>query len=262
MVNSILNDIFKNKKEDLDLKKLDFPLQELKKKLSSVKNRRDFSKALSKKSNVNIIAELKKASPSKGLLCPEFDPLSITKQYVDSGACAISVLTEKKYFHGDLAFLKLVKDNSDLPVLRKDFIFDSYQIYESLVFGADAVLLIAALLEPDKLKELIKLSLNLGLDCLVEIHNEDDLNKVHSSSAKIIGINNRNLNDFSVDKTNAIKMLPKISKDKILVVESGIESKNDVKMYTESGVNNFLVGEVLMKSPNIGEKLKELRSIK
>jgi indole-3-glycerol phosphate synthase len=256
-----LDEIIKNKSEEIEKSKLVVSQEELKKKLSTVKNRRNFLKSISNKDSVNIIAEIKKASPSKGLLKKDFDPAGIAKLYNDAGACAISVLTEKKYFMGEMGHIKAVKNESGLPVLRKDFIMDVYQVYESLVHGADAILLIASIVNKEKLDELLKSASSLGIDCLVEVHSEEDLAKTLESQAKIIGINNRNLKDFSINKHFAMNIIGKIPGDRVIVIESGLEGRNDILEYKKAGASAFLIGETLMKSEDVQSKLKELMGV-
>lgn len=257
-MHNILQEIVDRKKRDLEVIKKTLPLNELKSRMSFITGKRDFFSAVSNKDKINIIAEIKKASPSAGVIRPEIDIASISKDYTVSGAAAISVLTEKRYFQGKLGFLSIARKSSALPVLRKDFIFDIYQVYESLVFGADAILLIAALFDRYKLKELMEAARIIGLDCLVEVHNEEDLAKVLTCPANIIGINNRNLNDFSIDKTIPQKLKTNIPVEKTIIVESGIDTYEDIELYRELGIDSFLVGSTLMKHENPGEKLKEL----
>lgn len=182
----------------------------------------------------------------------------IARDYQDAGAVAISVLTEEKCFLGEVTYLEEVKKVTDLPVLRKDFIFDSYQVYESRYFGADAFLLIAAILTEKEVEEFICLGHSLGMDALVEVHNEEELNRVLDTSAKIIGINNRNLRDLTVDLNTTLRLKKRIPKDKIVISESGIRTKEDVELLKNAGVNAVLIGQTLMQSENIKEKVKEL----
>lgn len=257
-MNDILNNIIEQKKLDLTIKKRNTSIEKLKKKVSQNPVLRDFGFSVSKKDHVNIIGEIKKASPSAGLISHNFNPALLAKQYTEAGVSAISVLTEEKYFKGNLSDLMVVRKHSFLPVLRKDFIIDQYQLFESLVSGADAVLLIAALLEKQELTEMINTADSLGLDCLVEVHSEEDLKKVLATPARIIGINNRNLRDFKVDMETAVRLYPKIPADKIVIIESGIKTSGDAKRYYDMGVNSFLVGESLMRSSNVKMFIKEL----
>jgi indole-3-glycerol phosphate synthase len=256
-MHNVLQEIVKYKKQEVELKKMVLPLEELKRKPALTSERLDFYKAISKGS-VNIIAEIKQASPSQGQITANFDPASIAAKYSSNGARAISVLTEEKYFKGRIEYLECVKINSGLPVLRKDFILEEYQVYESMVFGADAILLIAALLEAQALKKMVKLAYGIGLDVIVEVHTKEELSSALESGSRIIGINNRDLHTFSVDKNTSLILAPLIPKDRLIVVESGIAGRKDIEMYLESGIKAFLIGEYLMKSNNIEFTLKEL----
>lgn len=221
--------------------------------------RRSLFKALSTKGSVNIIAELKKASPSAGIISRDFKPGSIAKRYAAGGAAALSVLTEEKYFKGDISYLKAAREVTKIPVLRKDFIFDAYQVYESAFTGADAILLIAALLDNRRLTSLIALADELGLECLVEVHTQSELKRVLRTPARIIGINNRNLKDLSVDSGRALSLARKVPKGRLVVIESGIKTNKDMEPYLNNGIRAFLIGEMLMRSKDPVKTLKELR---
>ena len=209
---------------------------------------------------IKLIAEVKKASPSKGILRPYFDPMALAKTYAENGAAAISVLTDAEYFQGSPEHLAAIRQTVNLPLLRKDFIYDEYQIYESVAYGADALLLIVAILEPKQLVKMITISRSLGLGCLVEVHNEDELTIALESGAQIIGINNRNLNTFEVDLNTTQRLRPLIPEGKIVVSESGISHRDDIKKLESWGVNAVLVGEALVTARNIPDKIKELMS--
>ena len=260
----ILDEIIGNKKNELDRLKADFPVrglvQGLKMRIKQLPPARDFVKAV-KGDGIKIIAEVKKASPSKGIIRKNFNPVEIARIYEANGASAISVLTEEKYFQGHMDYLREIKDRVSIPVLRKDFIFDEYQVYESRAAGADAILLIAGILKKDKIDEFLKLSHSLGMSCLVEVHNEDDLEKVLSTKARFIGINNRDLKTFKTDIKTTLNLIAKIPKDRVVVSESGINSYNDVDMLKRKGIHIFLVGGPLMRENDIGKKLRELRGI-
>ena len=217
----------------------------------------DFASALSGDS-LKLIAEVKKASPSKGVLCPDFNPVALAKTYAQGGAAAISVLTEANHFQGSLEHLAAIREEVSIPLLRKDFIFDPYQVYESAAYGADALLLIAAILSREQLEELLALSRRLGLECLVEVHNENEVEKALLAGAEIIGINNRDLNTFTVDIDTTRRLRPLIPEGRIVVSESGIKNRNDIKKIKEWGVNAVLVGEALVTAGNIPAKIKEL----
>ncbi|OGO45390.1 MAG: indole-3-glycerol phosphate synthase, partial [Chloroflexi bacterium RBG_16_60_22] len=219
----------------------------------------DFAAAL-RGDKVRLIAEVKKASPTRGLLCPDFDPVALAKTYARHGAAAVSVLTEVNYFQGSLEHLAAVKEAVDIPVLRKDFIFDEYQVYESAAYGADALLLIAAVLDPPETARLLALSRSLGLRCLVEVHNEDELMMALLAGAGIIGINNRNLRTFRVDTNTTRRLRLLVPRENIVVSESGIRNAADMKKMKECKVNAVLVGEALVTAPDIPAKIKELMS--
>jgi len=213
-----------------------------------------------------VIAEIKRASPSKGLICKNFDPATIARIYEKSGAAAVSVLTDVKFFGGSLDDLKVVRGATRLPLLCKDFIIDSYQVYEAAVYGAYAILLIAAVLDDAELQELYLLATFIGLECLVEVHDESELKKVFALGAKIIGINNRDLRSFNTDLNITFKLVQVIKEDlsaapgTLLVSESGISTKEDMARLAGLGVDAVLVGEALMRSPDPGKKLRELLS--
>lgn len=209
--------------------------------------------------SINLIAEVKKASPSKGLLCLDFNPEQLGIVYEAAGASAISVLTEEKYFMGDLSYLPLIKGvTSHTPVLRKDFIVDPYQIVEARLFGADAVLLIVAALKPQVLAELYREAVNLGMAALVEVHNLDELIQALEIGAEIIGINNRDLYSFEVRLETTFELVSQIPKDHVIVSESGITSRNEIVQLQKAGVHAVLVGESLVTDPNPLNKIKEL----
>jgi indole-3-glycerol phosphate synthase len=259
-MSTILDTIVQDKKKELAEAKQKTPFETLKFRVKNLPPVRDFTSALTAahQSSVRIIAEVKKASPSKGILCKQFDPVAIARAYGDGGAAAVSVLTEKNYFQGSLAYLRAIKEAIPLPVLRKDFIFDPYQIYESRATGADAVLFIAVLLPEELLAELLQLSRTLSLCHLVEVHDRTDLQKALAAGAEVIGINNRDLKTFVTDIRTTIDLMPAIPEDKIVVSESGISSRQDLKQLADAGVDAFLIGETLMKENNPGIKLQEL----
>lgn len=252
----ILTKIVAKKQERLIVAKEKLPLTELRKQCDKRPAGR-FEKAL-RRSGVNIIAEIKKASPSKGVICENFNPTEIARQYKEGGAAAISILTEEDFFQGSLDILKAVRKIVDLPILRKDFIVDEYQVYEAAKAGADAFLLIAALLEKSQIIELIELGEELGLDALVEIHTEQELEKVLNSSIKIIGVNNRNLKDFVVDLRTSLHLSTVMPKNAVWVSESGINTQEDIKGLQAVGYQAFLIGEQLMRNTQPKEGLIEL----
>ena len=256
----ILDKIVADVKINLAEKKKLVPVAEMKKRASMQPPTLDFAAAL-RGNRVRLIAEVKKASPSKGIICPDFNPVHIAKIYADNGAAAISVLTEPKYFLGSLDYLQDIKKAlaaKPLPLLRKDFIFDPYQIYEARAYGADCLLLIVAILSPAQLSELLQLSQQLGMMNLVEVHNPAETDIAVKSGAPVIGINNRDLNTFKVDLKTTSALRPLIPADRLVVSESGIKTRQDLQQLQEWGVNAALIGEALMTSPDIAAKMKEL----
>ena len=245
---------------ELAERKKRLPFAEMVKLASAQSPPRDLASAL-RSDTIRLIAEVKKASPSKGVICHNFDPLDIARVYADNGAAAISVLTEPKHFQGSLNYLKDIRNalsSKPLPLLRKDFIFDPYQVYEARAYGADCLLLIVAILTPTKLSELLQLSHQLGMMSLVEIHNEEELRTALKSGASIIGINNRDLNTFKVDLNTTARLRSLIPPDHIVVSESGIKNREDMEKLREWGVNAALIGEALMSAPDIATKMREL----
>jgi indole-3-glycerol phosphate synthase len=214
-----------------------------------------------KGNGIKLIAEVKKASPSKGIIRPDFDPVDIARIYARNGAAAISVLTEEHHFQGSLQNLKRIRESGaalNLPLLRKDFIHDPYQVYEARLYGADAILLIVAMLTPQKLEELLSLSHTLGMKCLVEVHTRPELDIALKSNARIIGLNNRDLHTFKVDLSVTGTLRPLIPPEHIVVSESGIQTRADISRLTEMGVDAVLIGEALTASADIAAKMREL----
>ena len=253
----MLSEIIAKKRKEVEQKKKSLPLSTLKERIARREASLDFAHALSGVS-IRLIAEVKQASPSRGLLCPNFNPIALAKTYAQGGAAAISVLTEANYFQGSIEHLAAIREAVRLPLLRKDFIFDPYQIYESAAYGADALLLIVAILSQEQLEELLSLSQSLGLSCLVEVHNESEVERALLSGAKIIGINNRDLNTLTVDISTTRRLRPLIPLERIVVSESGISSRGDIQKLKEWGVNAALVGEALVTAGDIPTKMKEL----
>lgn len=206
----------------------------------------------------SLIAEIKRASPSRGWLRPDLDPAALAQAYAQSGAAAISVLTEPAFFRGSLADLASVRGAVELPVLCKDFILDPYQVYEARAWGADAILLIVAALGLPELKALLELARGLGMSALVEVHQAEEVERALAAGASLIGINNRNLVDFGVDLNTSLRLRPLIPPDIPVVSESGIRTAQDVQHLKAAGVNAILVGEALVTSPDPGAKIKEL----
>ncbi len=205
-----------------------------------------------------VIAEIKKASPSKGVLRADFDPVAIAKSYASAGACCLSVLTDRKFFQGSEEFLASAREASGLPVLRKDFIIDPYQVYEARLIGADCVLLIVAALGDASLTELLILARDLGMDVLVEVHDESELERALRVDARLIGINNRDLRSFETRLETTLRLLDQIPNDRLVVTESGIHTRDDVSLMRSNGVSVFLVGEAFMKADDPGECLRDL----
>lgn len=222
---------------------------------------RGFMQALIDVPGVAIIAEAKKASPSKGVIAPDFDPVQIAVNYKQGGAHAMSVLTDVDFFQGSIEYIPLVRNTVDLPVLRKEFIIDPLQITEAVAYGADAILLIAAILETTQLRELRLQAEDSGLDVLVEVHNEQELEKTLAAGSRLIGINNRNLNDFSVDLATTFRLQREIPTEIPVVSESGISSREDMLRLKEAGITAALIGESLMRSREQGETLQHFLSI-
>ncbi|MDD4370949.1 MAG: indole-3-glycerol phosphate synthase TrpC [Anaerostipes sp.] len=255
----ILDDIVEKRKEQLNREKENFSLEEIKKlAFSSTRTSISFKNAL-KVDGLSVIAEVKKASPSKGVIVEDFKPIETAKAYENAGASAISCLTEEHYFKGGSKYFADIRSKVNLPMLRKDFIFDEYQIYEAKVLGADAILLIAAILEEEELKDFYNLGKKLGMDCLVEVHNEEELKKVIPCGCEIIGINNRNLKTFEVDIETTRKLASLIPYDAVLVSESGMKTHGDFVSVRNQGADAVLVGETFMRADNIEDTMKELK---
>ncbi len=205
-----------------------------------------------------VIAEIKKASPSKGVIREDFDPVAIAKSYENAGAACLSVLTDEKFFQGSESYLDAAREATQLPVLRKDFIIDEYQVFEARAMGADCILLIAACLSPEQMFSLTRLAYDLGMDVLVEVHNVEELDKTAGLPIRMIGINNRNLHTFEVDLNTTFELSMLIPDNIMVISESGIADNNDVRLLTSAGIYGFLVGESMMRHDNPGEKLTEL----
>ena len=256
----ILDDIVADKRKELVQARLETPLRELEVRISQRNPPLDFAGAL-RGDGVSIIAEVKKASPSKGLLCPDFDPVALARAYAEGGAAAISVLTEVNYFQGSLDYLLQIRDALgpvSVPLLRKDFILDPYQVYEARAYGADAILLIAVIMEDSQMESLIALARELGMQVLVEVHNDTELTRVLRGSAGIIGINNRDLRTFEVDIHTTEQLCPLIPPDCIVVSESGVSRRDDIEKLREWGINAALVGEALVTAGDVVARLREL----
>lgn len=259
MAKDILKEIIARKRERLAAVKLQFPAEELKARAKAQAPARPFIEAISKPRQISLIAEIKKASPSSGVIREDFNHLEIARAYQESGAQAISVLTEEDYFQGSIAYINEVKNIAGLPVLRKDFIIDEYQVYESRFYGADAILLIADLLTQEEISQFIAGAAELGMDCLVEVHNEKELKKVLKlKGVSLIGINNRDLHTLEVDPKTTEKLFTLIPRDKVVVVESGLKAYQDILFLKILGVSAVLIGTAFMQAENIGAKVEEL----
>ncbi len=246
------------KKEEIKKRKSQISLRDLEKQASFLPPARDFAKSIGAPKSMALIAEIKQASPSAGVIRLEGDLGQRAAQYQAAGASAISVLTERNFFQGELADLGRVKERVVLPVLQKDFIIDPFQIYEGRVSGADAILLIAAALEKEELKEFVILVQSLGLTPLVELHDEEDLEKTSDLPLPLLGINNRNLKTLKVDLQTTLRLAKKVPPGIKVISESGIQSRRDVEILQEAGVRGILVGEVLMRAADPRAKIKEL----
>jgi indole-3-glycerol phosphate synthase len=255
----MLEKIIAQKREGVEQRKKAAPLTYLQERIVDQRPPLDLAPAL-KGDHIRLIAEVKKASPSRGLLSPKLNPIELARTYAEGGAAAISVLTEENYFLGSVEHLAAIKEMVGLPLLRKDFIFDPYQVYESRAYGADAVLLITSVLSQGQLKEMISLSHGLGLRCLVEVHNENEVERAVLSGAEIIGINNRDLNTFAVDINTTRRLRSLVPEERIVVSESGIKSRKDVERLGRWRVDAVLVGEALVTASDIRAKMKELLS--
>ena len=244
---TILNDIVENTRAKLESKKAELPLAEIISKLNEL----NLPKGAFKESLLNkdqaIIAEIKKASPSAGIISEDFDPIKKAKEYEDFGASALSILTEEDFFQGSSQYLQDVKAITSLPILRKDFMIDEYQIYEAKLIGADCILLIASVLNDDEIQSFVDLAESLELDYLIEVHDLNELERVKNFSNAMIGVNNRNLKTFDVDLNNSINLKNAFNSNNLFVAESGIKSQDDIDTLKAHDIHVFLIGESLMK---------------
>jgi len=267
-MSTILDQIIETKRHEVAQRKQTVPIEQLKETITTLGRPRNFFQAVSKKpvgKPLNLIAEVKKASPSAGVIRADFDPVKIAQEYAAAGADALSVLTDEQYFHGKLEYLHAIRDVVKLPVLRKDFLIDPYQVYESRANGADAILLIAECLATNELIDLQILATELNLTCLIEVHDIDNLMRVRDRvigfphrSYSLLGINNRDLRTFKTDLGTTLRVTELIEDKEVLVSESGINTNADVKKLAKAGVRAVLVGESLMRSEDIGAKIREL----
>jgi len=257
---TVLRKILTRKSEEIAERKSKVGLDQLHKEIEIASPPRGFADALKAKIAADqpaVIAEIKKASPSKGVIREHFDPVAIAKSYQRGGAACLSILTDVDFFQGADEYLKAARAACSLPVIRKDFIVDEYQLYESRAMGADCVLLIVAALEPSKLKRLHEIALSVGLDVLIEVHDQAELELALDLDNQMVGINNRNLHTFEVSLENTYQLLDKIPEDRIIITESGINNRQDVLAMRNKKVNAFLVGEAFMRSDEPGQQLRD-----
>jgi len=257
-MSTILDTIVAHKRREIDAARTRMPEVELERRLAQAPPVRDFRAALERGPGVAVIAEVKKASPSAGVLRQDFDPVAIARTYAEHGAAAVSVLTDEPFFQGRLSYLTAIREAIGSPVLRKDFILQRYQLLEARVAGADAVLLIAEILEESELAELLQQAHGLGLQALVELYDPESLQPVIDSGARVIGINNRDLRTFTTSLEHTLEMSVHVPRDRCLVSESGIRTRNDVLRLQTAGVKAVLVGETFMRAPDIAAKLREI----
>jgi indole-3-glycerol phosphate synthase len=255
---TFLNQILAHKRGELEALKEEHPLESLREALACCGHPRPFRQALKGSQGISLIAEIKKASPSAGVIRKDMDPVEIARLYEELGAAAVSVITDQHFFQGSLAAMKEVKEKIGIPVLRKDFIIDPYQIYEARAFGADAVLLIVAALSDDELRLLLSLCGELGLEALVEIHSEQERERAVKAGADVIGINNRDLTTFAVDLSTTLRLMKGLPEEALCVSESGIKTRDDVRRLYAEGVDSVLIGTAFMAAGEIGAKVREL----
>ena len=252
----ILDDIVAHKKEELKEAKKKLPLGELVSAAAEVSPAVDFADLHARTPGVKIISEIKRASPSRGVIRDDFDHFSIAREYEDSGAFALSVLTDRRFFGGDISYLSDIRTRSALPILRKDFTIDPYQVYEARCHGADLVLLIVAVLDRGRIEEYHSLSRSLGMNCIVEVHGEEELETALLAGSEIIGINNRDLRTFDVSLDTSRRLSGMVPEGKIIISESGISSVRDMEGLMACGIDTFLIGETFMKAESPGEALR------
>jgi len=255
----ILDEIICKKKKFIEIEKMVMPQKQLFSQIKDKRNPLDLKEAIKNKKGLSIIAEVKRASPSKGILREDFNPLEIAKIYQQSKVEAISVLTEEFFFQGSHKYLSQIREKTNIPLLRKDFIIDAYQIYQSKVLGADGILLIVAALDRKELDLFQRIAKDIGLQCLVEIHDQEELEIALEVGSEIIGINNRNLKTFETTLETTVKLIEKIPRGKTIISESGIHGREQIQYLESLGIDGVLVGEAFMRANSIEEKIRELR---
>jgi len=257
----ILKKILKTKTEEVEKRKQNTALSTLQEIASGVESPRGFYRALKANADAKkpaIIAEIKKASPSKGVIREDFRPVEIAQDYAMNGATCLSVLTDKHYFQGSEVYLQMARERCPLPVLRKDFMIDPYQIYEARALGADCILLIVAALEDGQMNELADTAEQLGMDVLVEVHDAEEMQRALKLETKLVGINNRNLRTFETALQTTLDLKEMLPEDRLIVTESGIHTQEDVKLMMNNGIYTFLIGEAFMRAEFPGQKMREL----
>lgn len=257
----ILKTILAKKVEEVARRKSGMTIANLEEIAGNVERPRGFYNALQAKAAAKkpaIIAEIKKASPSQGVIREDFQPVTIAQDYAMSGATCLSVLTDKEFFQGSEAYLQMVRERCPLPVLRKDFMIDAYQIYEARALGADCILLIVAALADSQMQELAEQATKLGMDVLVEVHDADELQRALALDTKLIGINNRNLRTFETSLQTTLTLKDSVPADRLIITESGIHTHDDVQLMLDHEIYTFLVGEAFMRAPSPGQKMREL----
>lgn len=261
----ILDRILQTKKEEIAADRCRYSIAELERRVAQQEEKpRGFARALRgmvESGGTAIIAEVKKGSPSRGIIRSDFDPVAIAEAYSAGGACCLSVLTDEKYFYGHLSYLGMIREQVGLPLLRKDFIIDPCQVYQARIAGADAVLLIAAALSDGQLRDLAKLAAELQLDILLEVHDQQELERALELPVELIGINNRNLRTFVTDLAITEQLAGQIPSQRLAVAESGIHRRADIERLQQAGARAFLIGESLMRATDIESSLRELAGV-
>ena len=255
---SVLDDIIAAKRREVEAAKQRLPLDELRRRVEARQTRRPFKAALQQAKRPALIAELKRQSPSRGMLRERFDPVMLAQQLQEAGAAALSVLTDEPFFGGHLEFLRDAHQFTDIPALRKDFILEPYQVYEAVYYEADAILLIVGMLNDSELRQLLTVARQIQLDAIVEVHDEPQLARALAAGADLIGINHRDLRTFAMQPDTTARLVPKVPKGPLLIAESGVQTRDDVQRLQALGVTAVLIGEALMTAPDPTAKVREL----